>query len=169
MMRARRIVGAAVVATAALLASSCQSVPGGFAVTTTHSGLARPTSFDFAPDGRLFVGEKRGVVKTFDSLADTTPTVFADLRTQVHNSNDRGLVGVVVDPAWPERPYVYVHYAHDALPGGTAPAYGAPGVDSDPCPEVDGLTNCPATVRVSRLAATEGGVTETVLLDDVCH
>ena len=42
----------------------------------------------FAADGRVFVAEKSGLVKVFDSLGDTTPTVFADLRTQVHNFLD---------------------------------------------------------------------------------
>jgi hypothetical protein len=31
----------------------------------------------------VFVAEKRGVIKVFDSLTDTSPEVFADLRTNV--------------------------------------------------------------------------------------
>jgi len=34
-------------------------------------------AMEFAADGRVFVAEKSGRVKVFDSLTDTTPTLFA--------------------------------------------------------------------------------------------
>ena len=146
------------------------ALPTGFAEHVTHAGLDRPTAFDFAPDGRLFVAEQRGVIKTFDSVSDPTPAVFADLRTEVHNNRDRGLLGIEVDPGWPARPYVYVHYVYDAPVGGTAPTYGSAGGDSDDCPLVEGWPLCPATVRVSRLTASGTTMTaETVLLSNLCH
>ena len=37
-------------------------------------------------------------IKFYTSLTDTTPTVFADLNTNVHNYWDRGLMGLAVDP-----------------------------------------------------------------------
>ena len=67
-----------------------------------------------------------GVIKTYSSLADSTPTVVADLRTETHNFWDRGMLGLTVDPQFPTRPYIYALYAHDAMPGGTAPAGGPP-------------------------------------------
>ena len=51
----------------------------GFSASQVFSGLTLPTSFQFAPDGKVFVAEKDGVVKVFDNINDTTPTVFADL------------------------------------------------------------------------------------------
>jgi glucose/arabinose dehydrogenase len=145
-------------------------VPSGFAEQVTQSGLLEPTAFDFAPDGRLFVAEKRGIIKTFDSVSDRTPTVFADLRTEVHNTRDRGLLGIEVDPRWPARPYVYVHYVYDAPVGGTAPTYGTPGGDGDACPTVVGFPLCPAQVRVSRLTSSGAVMTgQTVLLSNLCH
>ncbi len=39
----------------------------------------------FADDGRVFVSEKDGAIKVFDSLSDSTPTEFANLATNVHN------------------------------------------------------------------------------------
>ena len=86
----------------------------------------------------MFVAEKSGIVKTFDSIADTTPTVFADLRTQVHNYSDRGLLSLAVDPDFPAEPYVYVFYVHDAAIGGTRPRWGTPGATNDPCPDPPG-------------------------------
>src|SRR5258706_242398 len=57
----------------------------GFEEQTIFSGLNNPTAVRFAKDGRVFVAEKRGVIKVFDNLTDTTPTTFADLRTNVYN------------------------------------------------------------------------------------
>ena len=60
--------------------------------------------------------EKRGLIKVFDSLSDTTPTVFADLNVNVYNVWDRGLLGMALDPSFPTVPSVYVLYAYDREP-----------------------------------------------------
>ena len=65
------------------------------------SGLTNPTAVRFASDGRVFVAEKRGVIKVFDSLTDTTATTFADLNVNVYNYWDRGLLGLALDPSFP--------------------------------------------------------------------
>lgn len=104
-----------------------------FTEQVVFSGLIHPTSVQFAADGRVFVAEKRGVIKVFKSLTDSSPTIFADLRTQVHNYADRGLLGMVLDPQFTTgRPYVYVLYTFDGDINGTAPKYGTPNTDSDP-------------------------------------
>ena len=72
------------------------------------SGLSNPTALRFSPDGRIFVAEKNGRIKVFDNLADTTPTLFADLSTNVYNFWDRGLLGLELAPDFPTDPYVYV-------------------------------------------------------------
>ena len=51
--------------------------------------------------------------------------MFADLRTQVHNFWDRGLLGLALDPDFPDDPYVYVLYTHDAAIGGRRRRAGA--------------------------------------------
>ena len=57
----------------------------------------------------MFVASKSGIINVFDSLDDTTPTQFADLRTRVHDFWDRGLLGLALDPGFTSgRPYVYV-------------------------------------------------------------
>jgi glucose/arabinose dehydrogenase len=68
-------------------------------------GLDLPTNVEFAPDGRVFVAEKSGVVRTWDSITDPTSTVTADLRSTVRNVGDQGLLGLAVDPGWPSRPF----------------------------------------------------------------
>ncbi len=138
-------------------------VPSGFSDKTVLSGLSQPTAVAFAPDGHVFVAEKAGLVKVYDSLSDTTATTFADLRTNVYDYHDRGLLGLAVDPQWPRRPYVYVGYTYDAVPGGTAPRW------NDACP--DATNGCLATARVSKLVsnASVTSSTEQPLITGWCQ
>ncbi len=166
----------------ALLASSgllpgfslptASALPAGFQVANVFSGLNLPTALRFSPDGRVFVAEKHGLVKVFDDLSDPTPTVFADLSTEVHSYLDRGLLGLALHPSFPAAPYVYVAYTHDAVIGGTAPRWGTPGVLSDPCPDPPGGTTngCVVSGRVSRLTADGNQMSaEHVLVEDWCQ
>ena len=137
------------------------------------SGLTQPTAVKFAADGRVFVAEKSGLIKVFDSLTDETPTVFADLRTEVYNYWDRGLLGLALDPQFPSNPWVYVSYTRDAEIGGTAPRWGSPGATSDPCPTPPGPNQdgCVASARLARLQASGSVMVgqEQVLVDDWCQ
>src|SRR5687767_9464292 len=90
------------------------TLPTGFQEQIVFSGLSQPTNIEFASDGRVFVAERGGRIKVFDGLADTTPTVFADLSTNVHNQWDRGLLGLALAPNFPTDPWVYVLYTYDA-------------------------------------------------------
>ena len=148
-------------------------LPSGFQQTTAFSGLTQPTAVQFASDGRVFVAEKSGLIKVFDNLADTTPTTFADLRTNTHNFWDRGLLGLALHPNFPATPYVYVLYTLDAVIGGTPPRWGTFGGTSDSCPNPPGDTadGCVVAGRVSRLTAS-GNVmvgTEQVFVENYCQ
>lgn len=144
------------------------AVPSGFVDELVVGGLNQPTVAAFAPNGRVFIGEKSGIVKTYDSIADTTPTTTVDLRDEVHDFWDRGLLGITVDPQFPTRPYVYALYSYDALPGGTHPRWG------DTCPTPPGATSdgCLITGRLSKLTVnTATGVATGVqpLITDWCQ
>src|SRR4029453_12481478 len=106
----------------------------GFQEDIVFSGLTEPTALRFSSDGRIFVAEKSGLIKIFDNLTDTTPTVFADLRTNVHNFWARGLLDVELAPNFPTDPWVYVLYTFDAAIGGTPPRWGSVGGTGDGCP-----------------------------------
>ena len=149
------------------------SLPAGFQEQIVFSGLTEPTALRFSPDGRVFVAEKSGVIKVFDNLSDTTPTVFADLRTQVHNYWDRGLLDVALAPDFPTNPWVYVLYTFDAAIGGTAPRWGSVGGTSDDCPTPPGPTDdgCVVAGRLSRMQASGNTAVgaEQVLIEDWCQ
>ena len=109
--------------------------PIGFQETIVFSGLTNPTVVRFAPDGRVFVAEKSGVIKVFDGLTDTTPTTFADLRTNVYNFWDRGLLGLALDPNFPDVAVrVRALHVRQGSEQATVPRWGTPGVDVRPLP-----------------------------------
>jgi glucose/arabinose dehydrogenase len=160
---------------AAPTSARAATLPPGFQESVVFSGLSNPTVVRFSPDGRVFVAEKSGVIKVFDSLSDPTPDVFADLNANVHNFWDRGLLGMALAPNFPADPYVYVLYAYDHILGSPAPApqWGTPGVYSDPCPTPPGATadGCVVSGRLSRLQASGNAMTgaEQVLIEDWCQ
>ena len=172
-MRWRRLViTAAIVFGAALTAAGASpagasTLPTGFRDSVVSSGLTNPTVLQFAPDGRIFVGQKNGVIKAFQSLTDTNPVTVADLSGEIDDYWDRGLLGLALDPNFPANPYLYVLYAYDAPIGGTAPVW------SDGCPTPPGPTTdgCLVSARVSRLQISGNVMTgsEQVLINDWCQ
>jgi glucose/arabinose dehydrogenase len=159
------------------------ALPAGFQKTTVLEGLHYPTQVEFSSDGRVFVAEQRGTVQVFDDLDDPTPTLAADLREAVHSYHDRGLLGLALDPNFPEEPYVYVLYTRNADVGGEAPKWTTP---SSMDPELDGCPNppggtqdgCVVSGRLARLElgpdgtakiGSDGAPEEHVLIDDWCQ
>jgi glucose/arabinose dehydrogenase len=143
-------------------------LPSGFSDEVAFSGLTNPTSIRFAPDGRVFVAEKSGLVEVFDSLEDTTPTVVVDLRNQVDDFWDRGLLGMTLDPNFATSPYVYLLFTYDAPPGGTAPVW------NDACPAPPGATTdgCVVTgklVRVHLSGDTADAPPQTLISNQWCQ
>jgi len=148
--------------------AAAATLPSGFVDETIVTGLSNPTVVAYAPNGRVFVAEKRGIVRTWASVAQfnsnpAIPNPFTgcnqanfctiDIRSDVMNYWDRGLLGMAVDPNFPASPYIYVLYAYDALPGGSAPHWNAGDPNNDPCPANPGGTTdgCVITNRLDRI------------------
>ncbi len=152
--------------------AQAQTLQPNFSESVLFSGLTEPTDIAFAPDNRVFVAEKSGLIKVFSGLNATTPTIAADLRTQVHNFWDRGLLSIALDPTFPVRPYLYALYTADTEIGGTAPRWGQVGATSDGCPTPPGATDdgCVVSTRLSKLTLSGSVVTgEQVLINDWCQ
>lgn len=137
-----------------------------FSEVNAFTGLINPTAIEFAADGRVFIAEKRGVIKVYDSINDTTAEIFADFRTKVHNFWDRGLLGMTLDPQFTTgRPYIYVLYTYDGDINGPAPKWGTANTDDDP-----GNNSGTSLVsgRLARLTASGNAMTgnELVLVND---
>ena len=135
------------------------TVPSGFSEKTVFTGLNQPTAVRFSPDGRVFVAEKSGLIKEFESVSDTTARVYADLRANVHDYWDRGLLGFALDPSFPTKNVIYALYTFDAPIGGTAPVY------NDTCADPTGA-GCNVSGRLSRILS-DG--TEQVMIEDWCQ
>jgi len=159
--------GAALLVQAGPGSAGAATLPNGFSDSVVLSGLTNPTVLQFAPDGRIFVGQKNGVIKVFQSLTDTNPVTFADLSGEVDDYWDRGLLGLALPPNFPASPYVYVLYSYDAPIGGTAPTWND-GCPTPPGPTTDG---CVVSARVSRLQISGNVMTgsEQVLINDWCQ
>src|SRR5882724_10789951 len=128
-----------------------------------HGELTAPTAVAFAPDGRIFVAEAGGKIKVFSGPGDATPTVFANLSTEVYSFQGHGLLGLALDPQFPTRPYVYALYSRDSKTlGGPVPGW------SDGCPTPS--TGCMTFGRLVRLTANGNVATSArkVLVDGWC-
>ncbi|MEZ5239111.1 MAG: PQQ-dependent sugar dehydrogenase [Microthrixaceae bacterium] len=129
-----------------------------FELTPMLSGLNLPTNAAFAPDGRVFVAEKAGVIKTFDSIDDPSPTVTADLNEDVRNVGEHGLIGLTVDNAYPARPFIYALYAWDVT-----------GLWGDGCKANYQINGCLSGAKLVKITVDSNGVmvgTPQNLVDD---
>jgi glucose/arabinose dehydrogenase len=89
--------------------------PPGFDLATVRGGFQTPVAVTFAADGRMFVGEKRGIVWVMRD--NEAPAQFIDLAAEVGNASDRGLLGVELDPDFLTNGFVYLLYVVDPTPG----------------------------------------------------
>jgi len=149
----------------ALLAGACRTPPIGppaasggynlasdpsadtFDFATVFGDLVQPVNLAFAPDGRAFVAELPGVIKTYDDVDDTTPTVTADIRSEVRNVAEHGLVGLTVDNAYPTRPFLYAFYAWDST-----------GAWGDSCAARYEYNGCVTSGRLVKITVDDDGV-----------
>lgn len=91
-----------------------QTLPAGFSRVTVASGMNTPVVMDFAPDGRIFVGQQGGDVRIIKN-GTLLPTPFAHV--DVHFTGERGLIGITLDPNFSSNGFVYLYYT---LPNGSA-------------------------------------------------
>jgi len=97
-----------------LYAADPPAVPGDNLVDeTVYDGLTQPTSFAFSPDGRnTYIAEKSGLVKVSRD-GNLQSQSFIDIRDQVNNTRDRGLLDIAVHPDFESNPYIYLLFTYD--------------------------------------------------------
>jgi glucose/arabinose dehydrogenase/PKD repeat protein len=66
----------------------------------------------FAPDGRIFVWQKNGIVRVIKN-GQLLPTPFVDLSAKVNTFDDRGFWGLAFDPQFANNGYVYLSYTFE--------------------------------------------------------
>ncbi len=119
-----------------------QAAPS-LSVESVVRDLATIWAVDFAPDGRIFLTERSGRIRTVrDGALDPEPWLTID---GVVESGESGLMGLALDPEFAANGYVYATYTYTAEGGG--------------------LQN--RLVRLKEDPATGRGAMDTILWDDV--
>ncbi len=138
------------------------AVANGFQDAVVVTSLSGPSVLAFAPDGRLFIGEKASgrirVYKNGALLAQPFLDLddFAPAGTYFDTFNERGLLGITFDPTFASNGFVYVYYSLCKTPAN---------------PPQPGTNTCQlAKNRVARFVANGDVVnpaSHVVLLDDI--
>jgi glucose/arabinose dehydrogenase len=101
---------------AAAPARALPVLPLGFRDTLVAGALALPSAFAFVPDAqgsrvRAIVAESKvRNLRVFGVPAVTGPSLMGTIDGIQWVEGERGLLSVAVDPRWPAKPFVYVHY-----------------------------------------------------------
>jgi aldose sugar dehydrogenase len=89
-------------------------VSSGYRATTVVTGLRIPWEMRFLPDGRLLVTEREGRLVVVDiGLGSVTEVGRVDVSAQ----GEGGLMGLALDPAFPENHTIYVSYTYSGANG----------------------------------------------------
>lgn len=96
-----------------------------FIEETVLRDLPISTAIAFASKDRAYLALKIGIVRVVKNGA-LQPTPFMDISSIVNKVTDRGLLGLAVDPQFPQKPYLYLSYVYD--PPGAAPDSADPRV-----------------------------------------
>src|SRR4029077_9902940 len=82
-------------------------LPTGFTQTAVATGLSSETALVAAPDGRLFVLEQGGNVRLNKNGSPLAPPPFT---VTTIAEQERGLIGIALDPNFATNQFVYVCY-----------------------------------------------------------
>ena len=107
------VAGMAVVAATALTglqkaAGRPVAAPAAVGAVSVVTGLNYPAGFTFAPDGRIFYGERlTGEIRIYDP-SNGSNTLFFTI-SNVSITGEQGLLGLALHPRYPARPFVYAY------------------------------------------------------------
>lgn len=129
------------------------ALPPGFVDDLVLANLDQPIGLAFLGDGRLLFTEKvtarirlvvNGAIASVDPMV-TVPNVRI-------SGFEQGLLGIAMDPDWPARPYLYIHYDYSGSAtirisrytvGGDLTFTGDGSLTIDPATRYDILTDIP--------------------------
>jgi glucose/arabinose dehydrogenase len=78
-----------------------------------QSGLAIPWEVAFTPDGRMFVTERSGRLRVYASGHPGASLLGTTTIAGIHASGESGLMGIALDPAFPNNGFVYLCASRD--------------------------------------------------------
>jgi aldose sugar dehydrogenase len=116
MKRSMLVVGILGATLAALVLPGAPAYAAGIGQKAVVTGLPYPAAFTFAPDGRIFFGERlKGSIHIWNPATKNVSDFYTI--THVLTDGERGLLGVALHPNYPASPYVYAYATRDI--GGT--------------------------------------------------
>jgi chitodextrinase/glucose/arabinose dehydrogenase len=71
-----------------------------------------PVGLTWAPDGRMFIWQRNGIVRIFKNGA-LLPTPFVNISNQVNTFTDRGMLGLALHPNFAENGFVYLLFTRE--------------------------------------------------------
>ena len=145
-----------------------QQLADGFNDQIVISNFNNPVGIEFDENGQLYVWEKSGLIHIVDTNHNKLATPLLDIREEVGNWADHGLLGFALDPNFMSNGYYYIMYAVDKY---HLLFYGTPSYSPD-----SSRTNVASIGRIVRYkadAATNFTTTlpnsRTVLLGETIH
>ena len=79
----------------------------GYVAETLLTSIDAATTFEFAPDGGLYIAQQTGRIHRVENAA-LSATPVLDISDRVDDYWERGLIGMEFHPAFPRTPYLYV-------------------------------------------------------------
>lgn len=98
-------------------AANAINLPNGFTTDLLAEGFDKPVAVAFPDQGRLFVAEKVGRVWIVENGV-TLPAPLIDLKREVNNTADRGLLGMELHPDFARNGWIYLLYIVDPIDDG---------------------------------------------------
>jgi glucose/arabinose dehydrogenase len=100
-------------AAGAATAPALAAPPEGFLVDSVGGPFSSVVGVQPRPDGSLLAWERTGIVWHVLESGERATAPVLDIRDEVQGGGDQGLLSVVLDPAFPARPFLYALYAVD--------------------------------------------------------
>ncbi len=89
--------------------------PGFYEEAVASATPYQTTAFAFLPDGRILITEKSGIVRV-QKNGLLLPIPLLDIRDRINQYEDRGLLGIAIDPAFATgSPYIYLSYTYEHI------------------------------------------------------
>ncbi|MCC7023144.1 MAG: PQQ-dependent sugar dehydrogenase [Thermomicrobiales bacterium] len=109
-------------AVSAQSATPLPDVAPGFVDTPLRTVYGSPTDLAWLEDDLLIATQEGWLFRLERGSPTATPTMILDLSRSIGTGQEQGLLGVIPDPDYPARPYIYVYYTQDRGTGHCAVA-----------------------------------------------
>lgn len=86
-----------------------------YSIDEVITGLNRPVSFCFMPNGNIILTQQAGLVKIYDQNNNQIST-FWNFTDSCLSVQELGTIGIALDPNYPSNHKIYIYYVHKIPP-----------------------------------------------------